>query len=181
MYHINLKQLKRLMKKNNFEVKQNIKVINSQIILIKMLASGITLQEAAYNLNTTHNNIKKRTQNLYKKFGVNSRKTLIIKCIRAKIISYKDIKYRFRKRFIESVLKDKPAEDNKVIINLTKEEINVLKLLVAGYKRKQIIECLGFYNMYYCNYVIDCICRKLRADNIMSALIICIKNGIIKN
>lgn len=52
------------MKKNNFEVKQNIKVINSQIILIKMLASGITLQEAAYNLNTIHNNIKKRTQPL---------------------------------------------------------------------------------------------------------------------
>ena len=64
MYHINLKHLKRLVKENNFEVKQNIKVINSQIILIKMLASGITLQEAAYNLNTTHNNIKRRTQNL---------------------------------------------------------------------------------------------------------------------
>lgn len=64
MYHINLKHLKRLVKENNFEVKQNIKVINSQIVLIKMLASGITLQEAAYNLNTTHNNIKRRTQNL---------------------------------------------------------------------------------------------------------------------
>ncbi|MGM9993527.1 MAG: hypothetical protein ACI37R_02215 [Candidatus Avigastranaerophilus sp.] len=64
MYYKNLKYLKRLVKENNFEVKQNIKVINSQIVLMKMLASGITLQEAAYNLNTTHNNIKKRTQNL---------------------------------------------------------------------------------------------------------------------
>ena len=52
MYHINLKHLKRLVKENNFEVKQNIKVINSQIVLIKMLASGITLQEAAYNFHT---------------------------------------------------------------------------------------------------------------------------------
>lgn len=56
-----------------------INVRKSEIELLKFLATGKTIKECAVYLNKKYYNIQKRTQLLYKKFGVNDRKELIKK------------------------------------------------------------------------------------------------------
>ena len=52
-----------------FKKDEQMKLIKSQIELIKMLARGYTLQETADKMNLKYCNLQKRTQLLYKKFG----------------------------------------------------------------------------------------------------------------
>ncbi len=76
-----------------------IKAIKSQIELLKLLASGMTLREIAEKTGKKYNNIKKRTQLLYLKFNASSRKDLIRIAKKEGFISHKDITNKFRKRF----------------------------------------------------------------------------------
>ena len=101
-----------------------IRVTAKQTELIKALATGATIKEIAENLKSNYNNIQKRTQLLYKKFEANNRLELITNAISNKIITIRDVKKRFRKRFnrkteIEPI--PKPKEP------LTEQEINYLK------------------------------------------------------
>lgn len=57
--------------------KQELRLVKSQLELLKLLASGLTIQEIATKLNKKYENIKKRTQNLYFKLGAVDRYWLI--------------------------------------------------------------------------------------------------------
>lgn len=156
------------------------KVIDSQKQLLFLLAKGNTLEEIATMLNCTKDNIKKRTYKLYKKFEVNSRTALIQKAINFKLLKYKDISYRFRKRFFKTnddftlINIDEP-----VIESLKTEEVNVLKLASLGLTKKEIIKILSFRNMHYCNYVYYEIFKKLKTTNITNSVFKAIKLGIL--
>ena len=80
---------------------KELRITSSQLSLLQILASGATIQEAALLSGKKYDNIKKRTNNLYKKFKVTNRADLIRKAINAGLISTKDVKVRFKKRFIK--------------------------------------------------------------------------------
>lgn len=155
------------------------KVINSQKQLLSLLAKGNTLEEIATILNCTKDNIKKRTYKLYKKFKVNSRATLIQKAISFKILKYKDISYRFRKRFFKTDDSTLINLDEPVTENLKEEEVNLLILASIGLTKKEIMKILSFRNMHYCNYVCYEIFRKLKTTNITNSVVKAIKLGIL--
>ena len=158
-----------------------IKLIKSQKELLLELASGKTIPEIAQKLDKTPNNIKKRTLNLYKKFNVHYRKELLLKAIEQKIISYKNISPRCRKRFLKSdnipVSVEVKTPNN---LELSEKEYNFLLLLSQSYTRKQIMKILNFYNMHDCNYYYHCMLNKLNAKNAIQAVVVGIKYGIIK-
>lgn len=86
----------------NAKKEKKYRLTKSQLELLKLLASGQTVNEIAGCLDKKYDNIKKRVQNLYKKFNVQNRCELIYRAIKVKLISTKDIKPQFRKRFIKS-------------------------------------------------------------------------------
>lgn len=157
------------------EVKQ-IKLINSQLELIKMLARGYTLQETADKMNLKYCNLQRRTQLLYKKFGVNSRKELINKALEQKIIKTSDISNKYRRRFLKSPLVNSTP---KLIEPLSDNEKEYLQLIAAGYSKQEIIEELHVLNIHFCNYIQNCICYKLNAKNILQAVIFAYKLNIL--
>lgn len=165
----------------NLEKKENIKLINSQKELLKILAKGNTLKEIAISINCSTDNIKKRTKKLYKKFNVKQRKELIKKAIKLNFLSYKDVSHKFKKRFF----KDKVISSPKTIISndlepLTENEITILKLAAKGFSKKEIKKELKYYNMHSCNIDVYLLCKKLKAANITNAVFIAIKLGLIE-
>lgn len=160
---------------------KKIKLIKSQKELLLELASGKTIPEIAEKFDKTPNNIKKRTLNLYKKFNVHCRKELLLKAIEQKIISYKNIFPRCRKRFLKS---DNISASFKLEtpknLELSEKEYNFLLFLAQSYTRKQIMKMLNFYNMHDCNYYYHCMLNKLNAKNAIQAVVTGIKYSIIK-
>lgn len=131
------------------------------------LAKGETLAIAAKKLNITYNNMRKQTQNLYKKFDVHNRKELILKAVELKIISTKNISGLFKKRYQhQSSTNIVPAE----ILN--NREIEYLKLAAQGFTKEEIIKKLNILNMNFCNYIIGEICKKLNTKNITHSVYI---------
>ena len=158
-----------------------IKLIKSQKELLLELASGKTIPEIAQKLDKTPNNIKKRTLNLYKKFNVHYRKELLLKAIEQKIISYKNISPRCRKRFLKPnnipVSVEVKTPNN---LELSEKEYKYLLLLSQSYTRKHIMEKLKLRNMHDCNYYYHCLLNKLNAKNAIQAVVTGIKYSIIK-
>lgn len=176
---ISQRLIKQFLDKKNEEEKYP-KLVSSQKELLYALVKGGTLKEIAENFGCTRDNIKKRTQKLYKKFEVNSRKSLVEKAIKFGFLKYSNVSFRFRKRFFYN----KKIEFKKLIIptvseNLTEIEIAILELAAEGFTKKKIADLLNFSNMHTCNYYYNEIYRKLQTNHITCALIIAIKLGII--
>ena len=144
-----------------------VKVIKSQINLIKALAKGLTLKATAGLMRISHNNIQKRTQLLYKKFNVHSRAALIYKSLELKLIQRSEISNLFRHRF--SYKKRVKVQEPELQSDLTEQEINYLQLASRGATKQEIIERLNLINMHFCNYLLCEICAKLNAKNITHA------------
>ncbi len=158
-----------------------VRLIRSQINLILLLATGMTLKEIAIKEGKQENNIKKRTQNLYKKFLVANRKDLILKAIKQKIIKFKDISPKFRKRFFrENEIYNNFYSDITIKEELNAEEIKILTLLSKGFTKKQIIKELRYINIHYYNMILYGIFAKLHVENKIQAVYMAIKNKIIE-
>lgn len=150
---------------NNFK---KFTLLKTQIELLKILASGITLKETAQKLCVKYNTIKTRTKVLYKKFNVDNRKDLISKAIELKILSFKDVKIKFYKRFCcfkENYTNPTPKEI------LTIEEIQYLKLASQGLSAKDIIQRMSLTGKYHAQYINLSLCYKLDAKNITQAVV----------
>ncbi len=148
---------------------ESITIIGSQVELLKVLAKGYTLKVTAEKLNTSYNNIQKRTQLLYKKFNVNNRQNLISVALKFNIIPYSAVTNKFRERFCK---KSRLYEYAEPVLKepLTEMEIEYLKLSSQGKRKNEIIEELNLLNMNYCNYVLSQVCRKLNSKNITQAV-----------
>lgn len=155
-----------------FKKDEQMKLIKSQIELIKMLARGYTLQETADKMNLKYCNLQKRTQLLYKKFGVNSRKELIEKALEQKIIKTSDISNKYRRRFLK--YQDADAQP-QLIEPLTDLEKQYIRLIIAGESKQMIVKKLHVLNIHFCNHIQNCICYKLNAKNILQAAIFAYK------
>lgn len=141
-------------------------IINTQILLLKLLASGITLEQAARKLGVKYNTIKTRTRVLYAKFNVGNRKDLISKAIELNIISPNDVKFKFFKRFCSLPINCKPTFKE----TLNHEEIQYLKLASKGLSAKNIIQKMSLTGIYHARYINLSICYKLDAKNITQAV-----------
>ncbi len=139
----------------------------SQMELILELMQGKTLNEIAETLNTTYNNIQKRTNNLYKKFNVKNRKDLSTALLQQNIITSTQITKNFRKRF-KTKIEDTPISEE--IEELTKQELQYLFLASRAKTKKDIMSIMNLRNMHECNYIQAGICRKLNAPNMINAL-----------
>ena len=144
-----------------------VKIIKSQITLIKALAKGLTLKATAGMMKISYNNLQKRTQLLYKKFKVHSRRSLITKSLSLNLISSSEITKLFRRRFAYKQKVDPPAPELNA--TLTEQELNYLELASHGATKKEIIERLNLINMHFCNFLLSEICAKLNAKNITEA------------
>lgn len=141
-------------------------IIISQSILLKLLASGITLKQAARKLGVKYNTIKTRTRVLYAKFNVDNRKDLISKAIELNILSPDDVKFKFYKRFCSLPINSKPTFKE----TLNQEEIHYLKLASQGLSAKDIIQKMSLTGIYHARYINLSICYKLDAKNITQAV-----------
>lgn len=151
--------------KKNFS---SIKLLNSQLSLLLILASGATQKEAAAILGVSLNTIKARVKTLYAKFGVNSRVDLIKQAVRRNVINYKDIKPRFRRRFVN--LKN---ETQKPILRepLSDEELVYLRYASIGMRQKDIIKIMNLSGIFHARVLVMIICYKLNAKNILEAIV----------
>ena len=156
----NLKQVQ----DNNF---QDIKLNKTQIILLKILATGHSLKEIAQVLGVSYNTVKTRTKLLYKKFEVSNRADLIHKALDLKLLSRKDIKSKFYKKFILKKI------DVKTQANLTEaltpQEITYLKHSAHGMTANEIIETMNLTGIYHAKYLKWSVCYKLNSNNITEA------------
>ena len=148
----------------------------SQMELILELMQGKTLNEIAETLNTTYNNIQKRTNNLYKKFNVKNRKDLSTALLQQNIITSTQITKNFRKRFKTKIDDTAISEE---IEELTKQELQYLFLASRSKTKKDIMNIMNLRNMHECNYIQACICRKLNALNMINALFIAGKLNLV--
>lgn len=157
---------------------ESITIIKSQVELLKALAKGYTLKVTAKNLDISYYNLQKRTQLLYKKFGVQNRQSLISAALKFNIIPYSDVTNRFRDRFVYNrrIFNVSTPVLNEV---LTERELEYLKLASQGKSKKDIIEELGLLNMNFCNYVLSQVCYKLNAKNVTQAVSIACRLKII--
>lgn len=121
------------------------KIIKSQLELLKFLAAGYTLKEIAQKTNKKYYNIQKRTQNLYKKFWVDNRSDLICKSIEEGILSTRDVKQLFKKRFTKITIKEKEI---KLLEPLSNRAMLFLKLKSVGKSDNEIIKLLNLYGTY---------------------------------
>ena len=144
-----------------------LKVIKSQQELIKLLACGYTLKEIANKTNKKYFNIQKRTQKLYEKFGVNNRGDLIRKAIEYKIITTKDIKPLFKKRFTR--IKNSIYEI-KLLAPLSERAFNFLKLKSSGKSDSEIIQIMGLYGTYPIWEIKRELYSKLDSTNILQVI-----------
>lgn len=157
---------------SKYEQKQHkIKLINSQLELLKMLASGKTLKEISTIMNKSYYNIQKRTQLLYKKFDVNNRKKLILRAISEKLITNKDITMLFRRRFGKYKFKKAGIEINyNKIQSLNEIEYYYLIFYSFGLPEVKIREKMNLYNTYTTLWIRNDICNKLNVENMIQAL-----------
>ena len=143
-----------------------IKLIKSQELLLYILASGITYKEAALMLGVSYNTAKTRIKTLYAKLQVSNRNELILKALNLKLIDSRNIKPKFRKRFLSH-----EADRQAVLLEpLTAEEIKFLKLASSGTNIKNIIELLSLSGIYHTRVLKASICYKLQAKNITQAV-----------
>jgi len=139
---------------------------NSQLRLIRILASGATLNEAAAILKVSINTVRTRVKTLYTKFGVNNRADLIKQAVYFEIINFKDIKPRFRRRFINIKIDDvKPTLREP----LTVDELKYLTCLMRGMSQKEIVKKLPLSGIFHARILVISICYKLGARNITEA------------
>ncbi len=118
---------------------------------------------------------------LYRKFNAKNRKELIQKAIKLNFLGYKDISYKFRKRFLKkdiNISSKINVPDN--IEPLNESEMKIFNLAIKGYTKKEIVRELNLLNMHSCNVSFYIILRKLKAENITNAVCIAIKSGLIK-
>lgn len=154
---------------------KSIKVIDSQLNLIKLLAKGDTIKEIALKTNAEYWAIQKRTQLIYKKFGVKNRLALITKAIEQSLIKTEDVSQKFHERFVKMPEGVKP----ELIEKLARRELMFLFLWSLGCRKKKVMELLNLPNLYFCNYLITEICKKLNAKNITQAVIFAYKLKLI--
>ena len=152
----------------NKKFERPISLTRSQIALIKTLAGGDTLKNAAVQLESSYESVKKRTQLLYKKFAVKNRTELIKKALQLKLIANKDVKPKFRRRFVKV-----PVSSAKPVLreSLTSKENQYLQLTAYGFTKEEIMKKMRLPNIYFCNYLTLCICGKLNAKNINQAVV----------
>ena len=147
-------------------MKQKLSLITSQRLLLKLLASGITYKEAAQMLGVSDNTAKTRIKTLYAKLQVSNRNELILKALNLKLIGSRNIKPKFRKRFLSH-----EADRQAVLLEpLTAEEKKFLKLASSGINIKNIIEILSLSGIYHTRVIKASICYKLQAQNITQAV-----------
>ena len=147
-------------------------VRKSQVELLNQLAKGDTIKETAEQMNLKYYNLQKRTQLLYKKFNVKTRRELISKAIKHKIIKTSAITPKFRKRFLKNMpVKIEPLP-TKPRYKLEYDEITLLKLSATGATRKEIAEQMHLYNVYVANCIAGRACYNLYASNITQAVAI---------
>lgn len=145
-----------------------ITLIETPLILLNQLALGITLREIAAKLNVSSNTIKTRVQTLYNKLGVTCRSDLIYKALKLGILTYADIKPKFRKRFIK-IKTTKP--EALLLTYLTGEEARFLYLISQGHKTKNIIKMMGLSGTYHARILKSSILWKLNSKNIVQAVV----------
>ena len=156
---------------------EDFRVTNSQKELIKALAKGFKLRETSKIMNINYNNLQKRVQLIYKKFGVHSRQDLIYKAISQKIITTKDVTNRYRNKYIK--IKQTPKTDLllKYIkycsgeYKLNKLELNYLIAKLNGKSVREILEILPIYGKYHAKCIEYNIVHKLEVDSIFEAII----------
>ena len=136
------------------------KLIKSQLCLLKELAKGKTLKDTATDLRISYNNLQKRTQLLYKKFNVHTRKELIIK----------DVSKKFRKRFIKISNKIDFTIQN-LNYKLSPQEQAFLFLASKGKKEYQIRKILNLKGKYHSHCIKELILWKLNSKNMVEAII----------
>lgn len=146
-----------------------IKIINSQLVLIKELAKGDTLNNIAISLNIKYYNLQKRTQNLYKKFAVNNRKELIYKALKENVITTKDISKKFRKRFLKNLDSINLPKSEKYF--LSSQEVIYLILKSQGFTEVEIREIMGLKGKYHSFCIANSILMKLDVKNFVQALV----------
>ncbi|MBP3923746.1 response regulator transcription factor [bacterium] len=144
----------------------------SQIELLNQLAKGDTIKETAERMNLKYYNLQKRTQLLYKKFNVKTRKELISKAIKYKIIKTSAITPKFRKRFLKNMPVEIEPLPTKPRFKLEDDEITLLKLSATGATRKEITKQMHLYNVYAANCIASRACYNLYASNITQAVAI---------
>ncbi len=145
---------------------EKLTVTSSQLCLLKLLAGGAVLREIALMCGKKYENIKKRTNNLYKKFRVTNRADLIREAIKMELIKTGDVTRRFKKRFIKREF----LQDDCRFQDLTDEEVQYLNLVSKGKTQKEIIYIMNFYGLYPAQYVRKCICWKLNCKNMTQAV-----------
>ena len=150
--------------------REEIRLLPSQLELLKLLASGLTLKEIAIKLDKKYENIKKRTQKLYIKLKVTNRGSLIRSAIEYKLISTKDVKSRFRKRFVKNNINHNIITETTG--KLTENEKIFLKLLSLGKTQNEIIQIFGFYSPYLITNLRQNVCKKLDCKNLTQAVYI---------
>ena len=103
---------------------------------------------------------------LLNQFQVSNRNELILKALNLKLIDSRNIKPKFRKRFLSH-----EADRQAVLLEpLTAEEIKFLKLASSGTNIKNIIELLSLSGIYHTRVLKASICYKLQAKNITQAV-----------
>lgn len=147
----------------------------SQQALLVWLASGMTIAKIAELSGKTFNNIQKRTQLLYKKFNAKNRQELISKALKLRLISSKEIKSLFKKRFIK--LKKEEIKEPNTIISI--QEWQYIKLKSRGANINELIEGCRLWSYYGLKGLEYDICKKFNCATIIEALCIAKKFGII--
>lgn len=146
------------------------RLIKSQLLLLQVIASGITLKEAALMLGVSYNTAKTRLKTLYAKLEVTSRAELISKALKFKLIDTKCVKPAFRKRFLSRMSEQKTKQKPSLLEPLTKEELKFLSLTAHGMKMKEIIETMPLSGIFHTRVLKVSICYKLQAKNITQAV-----------
>lgn len=149
-------------------------LMRSQLDLLRLLATGMSLREIAEIMGKTYNNIHKRTNLLYEKFWVNSRKELIEEALKQNFIKNKDVKNRFRERFVKK-------SDTQMIVKaeLTLKEVKFLLLKKEGALQKEIMKQLDLWSFYQYRQIRSRILDKLECKNLNQAVCILSKLEII--
>ncbi len=75
----------------NVEDRKKIKLTKNQILILKLLAKGMTEKAIAYEINKSINTVKYHKKEIFKKLNSSSSREAVIKALKYKLISMKEI------------------------------------------------------------------------------------------
>ena len=165
------------MKSFNNNNLQKISLLKSQQTLLKFLASGMTLEAIADKLGVKYNTVKSRTKCLYEKFEVKNRNELIGKAISFKLLTTKDVKNLFRKRFKPQITSTQKPQS---YYPLNEKELQYLTLASKALPVREIIKEMKLTGRYHAQYFNKVICIKLGARNIFEAVLFALSFELIE-